>query len=39
VGLALQPFFDLVRLEVARGLRHGVWTFNVDISRDFWDIL
>ena len=39
VGVALQPFFDLVRLELARGLRHGVWTFNVDVSRDFWDIL
>ena len=39
VGVALQPFFDLVRLELARGLRHGVWAFNVDVSRDFWDIL
>ena len=38
-GVALQPFFDLLRFEVARGLRHGVWTFNVDLSRDFWDIL
>ena len=38
-GIALQPFFDLLRLELARGLRHGVWTFNVDLSRDFWDIL
>jgi len=39
VGLALQPFFDLVRLEVARGLRHGVWTFNIDVTRDFWGVL
>ena len=38
-GVALQPFFDLLRFEVARGLRHGVWAFNVDLSRDFWDIL
>ncbi|HEU4723474.1 MAG TPA: hypothetical protein VFS59_19120, partial [Gemmatimonadaceae bacterium] len=38
-GLALQPFFDLVRFEVARGLRNGRWTFNVDLSRDFWGIL
>jgi hypothetical protein len=38
-GIALQPFFDLLRLEVARGLRHGAWTFNVDISRDFWGVL
>ncbi|MEO8562044.1 MAG: hypothetical protein ABI601_08225 [bacterium] len=38
-GVALQPFFDLLRLEVARGLRHGRWTFNVDVSRDFWGLL
>jgi len=28
-----------VRLEIARGLRHGVWTFNVDVTRDFWGVL
>ncbi|MDB4882232.1 MAG: hypothetical protein JWL95_998 [Gemmatimonadetes bacterium] len=39
VGVALQPFFDLLRLEVARGLRHGTWMFNVDVSRDFWGVL
>jgi hypothetical protein len=39
VGVALQPFFDLLRLEVARGLRHGRWSFNVDVSRDFWGVL
>ena len=39
VGVALAPFFDLVRLEVARGLRHGEWRFNVDVSRDFWGVL
>jgi hypothetical protein len=39
VGVAVQPFFDLVRIEVARGLRHGIWTFNVDLSRDFWGVL
>jgi hypothetical protein len=38
-GLALQPFFDLLRFEVGRGLRRGAWQFNVDVSRDFWDIL
>ena len=38
VGVALQPFFDLVRFQVARGVRHGAWTFNVDITRDFWGI-
>ena len=39
LGVALQPFFDLVRLQVARGLRHGTWTFNVDVTRDFWGVL
>ena len=39
LGVALSPFFDLVRFEVARGLRGGVWTFNVDLSRDFWGVL
>ncbi|MDB4888030.1 MAG: hypothetical protein JWN79_3468 [Gemmatimonadetes bacterium] len=38
-GVALQPFFDLLRLQVARGLRHGEWQFNVDVSREFWGIL
>ncbi len=38
VGVALQPFFDLARFQVARGLRHGAWTFNVDITREFWGI-
>ena len=38
-GIALQPFFDLVRLELARGLRNGAWSFNVDLSRDFWGLL
>ena len=39
LGVAIQPFFDLVRFEVARGLRNGRWTFNVDLSRDFWGVL
>jgi hypothetical protein len=39
LGLALQPFFDLLRFELARGLRNGRWSFNVDLSRDFWDVL
>ncbi|HEY2026896.1 MAG TPA: hypothetical protein VGG78_07790 [Gemmatimonadaceae bacterium] len=38
-GVALQPFFDLVRLQFARGLRNGRWTFDVDVARQFWDIL
>jgi hypothetical protein len=39
VGVALQPFYDLLRLQVGRGLRNGRWAFNVDVSRDFWGIL
>jgi hypothetical protein len=38
-GASLMVFFDLVRLDVARGLRNGRWTFGVDISRDLWRIL
>jgi hypothetical protein len=38
-GVALQPFFDLVRFELARGFRNGEWSFNVDLSRDFWGVL
>ena len=39
VGIALQPLFDLMRLQVARGTRNGRWSFNVDVTRDFWGIL
>lgn len=39
VGIALQPFFDLFRLQIARGLRAGRWTFNADVTRDFWSVL
>ncbi|CAN5291962.1 hypothetical protein BH09GEM1_BH09GEM1_03070 [soil metagenome] len=39
LGVAVQPFFDLLRLQLARGLRHGTWTFNVDVTRDFWSVL
>jgi hypothetical protein len=39
VGAGLLVFFDLVRLDVARGLRDGRWTFAVDLSRDLWRIL
>jgi hypothetical protein len=38
-GVALQPLFDLLRIQLARGLRDGRWTFDVDIARDFWGIL
>lgn len=39
VGIAVQPLFDLVRFQLARGLRSGDWAFNVDLSRDFWGLL
>jgi hypothetical protein len=39
VGAGLLVFFDLVRFDVARGLRNGRWTFGVDLSRDLWRIL
>ena len=39
VGLGTLTIFDLLRFDVARGLHDGRWTFNVDVSRDFWGIL
>ncbi len=32
-------FFDLLRVDVARGLRDGAWRFAIDIDRGFWGIL
>jgi hypothetical protein len=31
--------FDVLRFDVARGLRNGRWTFSVDVGRDFWSVL
>lgn len=40
LGVAYVLPFDLIRIDVARGLAHGGrWTFNIDVSRDFWPIL
>jgi hypothetical protein len=39
VGIGLLTVFDMLRFDVARGLRHGGWMFNVDVSRGFWNIL
>ncbi|MEP7002401.1 MAG: hypothetical protein ABI969_18065 [bacterium] len=39
VGVAVQPLYDLLRIQLARGLRNGGWSLNVDVSRDFWGIL
>ena len=39
VGIGALFFFDLVRADVARGLRNGQWRFAIDIDRSFWGIL
>jgi hypothetical protein len=38
-GLGALFFFDLVRVDAARGLRNGVWRFAIDIDRGFWGVL
>lgn len=35
LGVALEFFFDLIRVEAARGLRDGRWTMSVDLSEGF----
>jgi hypothetical protein len=35
VGVALETFFELLRIEAARGLRDGRWTFSLDLSEGF----
>lgn len=39
LGVGLLTLFDVLRFDVARGLRGGRWSFSVDVSRDFWSIL
>ena len=39
VGIGILSFFDIIRFDVARGLRNGRWTFSVDAGRGFWSIL
>ena len=39
VGVGALTVFDILRFDVARGLRDGRWTFSVDVGRDFWGIL
>ena len=39
VGLGALTVFDVVRFDIARGLRQGRWTFSVDVGRDFWSVL
>ncbi len=39
VGLGALTVFEILRFDVARGLRGGKWTFSVDVGRDFWRVL
>lgn len=39
VGVGALTVFDLLRVDVAHGLRRGRWTFNLDVSRTFWPVL
>ena len=39
IGVGLLAPFDMLRLDVARGLRHGRWTFSIDVAREFWSVL
>ena len=39
VGVGLLTVFDVLRFDIARGLKNGRWMFNVDVTRDFWSIL
>jgi hypothetical protein len=39
LGVGASFFFDLVRIDVARGLRDGTWYFGVDLAHDLWSIL
>ncbi|MDB4882573.1 MAG: hypothetical protein JWL95_1339, partial [Gemmatimonadetes bacterium] len=39
VGIAVQPFFDLLRIQLARGLRNGRWSLNFDVAHEYWGIL
>jgi hypothetical protein len=35
LGVAMEVFFDLLRIEGARGLRDGRWSFSIDLSEGF----
>ena len=39
LGVGLLAPFDMLRLDVARGLRNGRWTFSLDVAREFWSVL
>ena len=39
IGLGALTVFEVLRFDVARGLRNGRWTFSLDVGRDFWSVL
>jgi hypothetical protein len=39
LGVGVLTLFDLLRFDIARGLRGGRWTFSVDFSHELWRIL
>jgi hypothetical protein len=39
VGIGAIGFFDLLRVDVARGLRDGRWVFSLDVARELWPVL
>jgi hypothetical protein len=39
VGIGALSIFDVLRVDVSRGLRNGRWSFSFDVGRDFWGIL
>ena len=39
VGIGALMLFEILRVDVARGLRDGRWTFSLDVSRDFWRVM
>lgn len=39
VGLGTLVLFDILRIDVARGLRNGRWTLSIDARPELWGIL
>lgn len=39
VGLGVLLFYDLLRVDIARGVHQGGWRFSLDVDRAFWGIL
>lgn len=39
VGVGALTLFDVLRIDVARGLRRGGWRLGIDVTRDFWSVL